>query len=199
MGECAGHPTSVACILTFGPSLPGSSLTVTRHHRTLAAARYRPRYLHLSTRPVDGRSWRLSGPVALYSSGSRFVSTVPPPTREPVTNDAPPPPANAVPRKPKVDMRPAPVKPSKTETSPPPEYFSSAQSSTPPAAEPAHETHTSHNPSIVESAKQDYNDAAEHGILKPPPADASWAGRLYHQAKELFVRAPFRLHWYLLT
>lgn len=43
-------------------------------------------------------------------------------------------------------------------------------------------------PGIVESAKIDYGEAARHGILAPPPADASKIGRLWHQAKEYFVR-----------
>ncbi len=42
---------------------------------------------------------------------------------------------------------------------------------------------------MIEVAKEDYEEASKHGILAPPPADASWAGKLFHQAKELFVRA----------
>ena len=42
-------------------------------------------------------------------------------------------------------------------------------------------------PGIVESAKIDYGEASRHGILAPPPADASRIGKLWHQAKEYFV------------
>lgn len=42
-------------------------------------------------------------------------------------------------------------------------------------------------PGLVESAKIDYGEASRHGILAPPPADASKIGRLWHQAKEYFV------------
>jgi hypothetical protein len=40
---------------------------------------------------------------------------------------------------------------------------------------------------LIEMTKKDVQDAAAHGILKLPPPDASWVGRLIHQAKELFV------------
>lgn len=43
-------------------------------------------------------------------------------------------------------------------------------------------------PSIMEVAKRDIDEAARHGILAPPPPDAGFARRLFHQAKELFVR-----------
>jgi LETM1 and EF-hand domain-containing protein 1 len=42
-------------------------------------------------------------------------------------------------------------------------------------------------PGLVESAKIDYGEASRHGILAPPPADASKIGKLWHQAKEYFV------------
>lgn len=41
--------------------------------------------------------------------------------------------------------------------------------------------------SIIEIAKKDVEIAAQHGILAPPPPDAGFARRLFHQAKELFV------------
>lgn len=42
-------------------------------------------------------------------------------------------------------------------------------------------------PGIAESAKLDYGEASRHGILAPPPADASKIGVLWHKAKEYFV------------
>lgn len=45
---------------------------------------------------------------------------------------------------------------------------------------------TSKQESLAEVTKHDLEDASQHGILAPPPADASWVGRLWHQGKELF-------------
>ena len=42
-------------------------------------------------------------------------------------------------------------------------------------------------PGIVETAKIDYSEASKHGILAPPPADASRIRRVIHQVKEYFV------------
>ncbi|KAL5485003.1 hypothetical protein ACEPAI_7645 [Sanghuangporus weigelae] len=39
---------------------------------------------------------------------------------------------------------------------------------------------------VVDITKKDIDEAARHGILKPPPEDAGTIGRLFHQAKELF-------------
>ena len=41
---------------------------------------------------------------------------------------------------------------------------------------------------IVDITKKDMDEAAKHGILKPPPEGAGKIKRLFHQAKELFVR-----------
>ena len=168
------------------------SLSVTRHHRTLATVKCRPRHIHLSTRSPEGRLLRLSGTVVLYPPGSRFVSTVPPPTTTSSTKDLPPPIANVAARKPKVDLHPAPVKPTKPSAEPPsaptPTTASAPQDQKSTATEPHHDAHSSSAASrVIETAKEDYNDAAQHGILAPPPEGASWAGRMYHQAKELFV------------
>jgi LETM1 and EF-hand domain-containing protein 1 len=39
---------------------------------------------------------------------------------------------------------------------------------------------------VTETAKQDLEDAFKTGVLIPPPPDAPWAKRVFHQAKELF-------------
>ena len=90
------------------------------------------------------------------------------------------------PRKQKIELRPGPAKapsPSQTTTS---------------TVTTSHPTDTENDaknrsgpfprPGIVETAKIDYSEASRHGILAPPPADASKIGRLWHQAKEYFVR-----------
>ena len=203
-GESSGHVGSEVQrrhSLPFAPSL-FSSLTVTRHHRTVTALRFRPRHIHLSpsVRIADGASWRVSGSPAVYPRGSRFVSTAPQPPTGPASKDVPPPVPTASPRKHKVELRPAPVKPPKPSSEAPPSPTASERaassasvsesSSTPPGElEPPHDAIPAHpDHSVIQTAKDDYYDASKHGILKPPPADASWAGRLLHQGKELFVR-----------
>ncbi|TBU22845.1 hypothetical protein BD311DRAFT_769649 [Dichomitus squalens] len=174
-------------------------LTVTRHHRTSAAVRFRARHVHLSTRARDGVSWRVSGAVAVYSRGSRCVSTTPPPPTSSVAKDVPPPAPGAAPRKPKVDLRPGPVKPPKAYPEPSASQKASESAATslssgsesiptPPGGVPPlpSGTVTEIDHSVIQTAKEDYYDASKHGILKPPPEDASWVGKLYHQAKELF-------------
>ncbi|KAI0356304.1 hypothetical protein OH77DRAFT_1495632 [Trametes cingulata] len=145
-----------------------------------------------------------SGSLVSHRYGSRFVSTNPPPTTEPTTSEAPPPGGpGAATRKHKVELRPGPVKPPKSSSESSPASASSAASSS--ASEPGSEhtsaatqppsssSETSSRPKlsdaahkVIEVAKEDYQEASKHGILAPPPANASWVGKLFHQAKELF-------------
>lgn len=87
-------------------------------------------------------------------------------------------------KKQKVELHPAPVRP-KTAAAP-----SAPKASKPAAATAAsvsaHPTAGS-SEGIVAQAKADVEDAAQHGILKPPPEDAGRLMKLWHQAKELFV------------
>lgn len=89
-------------------------------------------------------------------------------------------------RKPKVELRPGPVKAASvnqtTATAIPASTSADVEKGVNAASDPLPQ------PGIVESAKIDYGEAARHGILAPPPADASKIGRLWHQAKEYFVR-----------
>lgn len=122
-------------------------------------------------------------PVSFHSY--RFLTTPATDTTPKATSPDPPHLQPVPPRKPKVELRPAPVKtlpPNQTTTSTavtpgPPEAEKDGKSINDPFSEP----------SIVETAKMDYNEASKHGILAPPPADASTIGRLWHQAKEYFV------------
>ncbi|KAM5530923.1 hypothetical protein V8D89_015413 [Ganoderma adspersum] len=173
-------------------------LTVTRHHRAVTAVRLRPRHVHLSARIADGAAWRVSGSLAVYPHGSRFVSTTPPPPTNSVAKDVPPSVTNAAPRKHKVDLRPGPVKPPKASSEPTPSSDASERAASPASVsestsassgelEPPHDSiPTQPDHSVFQTAKEDYYDASKHGILKAPPADASWIGRLWHQGKELF-------------
>lgn len=82
-----------------------------------------------------------------------------------------PPVLPAAPR-PKLDLRPAPIK---SKPSP-------AQKNSP--ASPLQSTNIK---AATEDVKQDFADAEKHGILAPPPPGAGWLKATYHKAKELFV------------
>ncbi|KAI1796342.1 hypothetical protein LXA43DRAFT_1157234 [Ganoderma leucocontextum] len=138
--------------------------------------------------------WR----TAAYPRGSRFVSTTPPPPTDSVSKDVPPLVSNASPRKHKVELRPGPVKLPKTPSEPSPSPNASERAATSSSvseststssgelAPPHNATPAQPKHSVIQTAKEDLYDATKHGILKPPPADASWIGRLWHQGKELF-------------
>ncbi|KAL1942708.1 hypothetical protein VTO73DRAFT_4948 [Trametes versicolor] len=174
------------------------SRAVAKHHRATTARRYSSRNITLSVRTLDGSSWRSSGPVAIYPFASRFVSTTPPPTTVSTSKEIPPTVPGSAPRKHKVELRPGPVKPTKSSDSAPASTSPSASSAasavsehTPSTSQSTSEGSTSttsstHAHGVIEVAKEDYEEASKHGILTPPPADASWAGKLFHQAKELF-------------
>ena len=94
---------------------------------------------------------------------------------------------SVTPRKQKIELRPGPVKASSvnqpttsTATAPSP---ADVEKDVKNASDPVP------RPGLVESAKIDYGEASRHGILAPPPADASKIGKLWHQAKEYFVRS----------
>jgi hypothetical protein len=99
------------------------------------------------------------------------------------------------PRKPKVDLRPAPIKqqtlPSATSSASATATGSSAKLSEKTPHKSFSEAEQSNSTSstiseITKSAQHDIKHATEHGVLAPPPADASWARRMLHQAIELF-------------
>ncbi|KAI0344833.1 hypothetical protein BDW22DRAFT_1355001 [Trametopsis cervina] len=84
----------------------------------------------------------------------------------------------------KVELHPAPVKsnpPSSTTSTKraPPSATLAKQPDTPLADSAKQE-------SIISTAKHDVEEAAQHGILAPPPPDAGRFRKLLHQAKELF-------------
>jgi hypothetical protein len=112
----------------------------------------------------------------------RPISTSPGNTT-PETSESQVPPTNS--RKLKLELRPSPVKPPQISTNikpPPPPSFVQTQLNA--KEEP---TKTSSPDSIIQSTKYDYDQAHKHGILIPPPANASKIGKLWHQAKEIFV------------
>ena len=126
----------------------------------------------------------------------RLYST---PTVDPTPTPAPPTAKAQTPTgKPKIDLRPAPIKP-KPASSLPPASASTATSAT--ALNKPHHARAHLNssetpvtvslasaPGVKEEVKRDMEDAEAHGILIPPPKDASWFKRTLHQAIQLVVR-----------
>ncbi|KZP34289.1 hypothetical protein FIBSPDRAFT_880852 [Athelia psychrophila] len=107
----------------------------------------------------------------------------------------PPPPSPNVPRKAKVDIKPAPVKPTvtpngATSTSKPSRHMKvdHAKSLPPKGVElPPADTVASVSVSGgLSEAKKDIDKAQEHGVMAPPPPGASWIKRMIHHARELF-------------
>lgn len=90
-------------------------------------------------------------------------------------------------RKPKIELRPGPLKATSANQTAATTIPASAPADVEKGANAASDPIP--QPGVVESAKIDYGEAARHGILAPPPADASKIGRLWHQAKEYFVRS----------
>jgi len=172
------------------------SIVAHRHNNT--SGRYGPAALRLTT--------------ATFTH-SRLLSTSTPQIKsDPSTSKTPapiPPETNvSTPRKSKVDLKPAPVKPSisKATLLEPVVISQAARNSQvhdsklrPPAESAAHHTSTSKSSttplspfsvitaSVIE-AQRDIKGAIEHGVFVPPPAGAGWARKLLHQAKELAVR-----------
>ncbi|OCH91805.1 hypothetical protein OBBRIDRAFT_811989 [Obba rivulosa] len=134
-------------------------------------------------------AWHVSGRTLPHRHTARLLSSSAPPpntTPKPAKDQPSIPPSSLPARKHKVELRPAPVKP--PSTAPPAKDASSKLSSS--HSSPASEKSSTDIPltpkAVIEATKHDYEDASQHGILAPPPVDASWAGRLFHQAKELF-------------
>ncbi|KAI8969574.1 hypothetical protein BD414DRAFT_510907 [Trametes punicea] len=168
------------------------SRSVTRPHPIVAGVRCSRRHTSLSMRTFNGLSRTPSGSLALHSLGVRFLSTNPPPTTKSSSKELPPstPPSST--RKHKVELRPGPVKSPRVASEPAPTAVSSVSPSSVPdrpstsSSASSTQAQSTANHKVIEVAKEDYQEASKHGILAPPPENASWAGKLFHQAKELF-------------
>lgn len=162
----------------------GPSLLLNSQRNSPHICRRQFQRTHVSTFPTSVSIFL--GPRFLVS---RHVSTS---NHPPETNNSKPVPESVtanLPRKPKVELKPGPLKPQRpTVTSPSPsspnplEVQQNEKTSPPVSA-----TSNSGVSSVLDTTKQDFEDASRHGILVPPPKDASWIGSLVHQAKELFV------------
>ncbi|PPQ99721.1 hypothetical protein CVT24_009704 [Panaeolus cyanescens] len=94
-------------------------------------------------------------------------------------HNAPPPPHLPPTKKPKLDLRPAPVKPTKPTTPLPSAspILKQQQKSTPASSSKSSTT------GLAEAKQQtinDISDAESHGILKPPPEGADWFRRKFY-------------------
>ncbi|KAG6857270.1 hypothetical protein H0H87_007103 [Tephrocybe sp. NHM501043] len=118
--------------------------------------------------------------VRLASSRARLLST---PVPVPKPRPAGPPPTPAAPKPSKLDLRPAPIKPSKPTT------LSATHIPLKPTVPlPRPSGAPPSPPSLAESkeaAKRDIEDAEAHGVLKPPPQGANWAKRTLHKAIQI--------------
>ncbi|KAG6862289.1 hypothetical protein C0995_015986 [Termitomyces sp. Mi166 len=111
----------------------------------------------------------------------RFLST-PVPTHKPRPSNIPPAPAPAPPKH-KVDLRPAPIKPSKTSTVSATHIPLKATVSLPKS--PGSPESPSSLRDVKETSRRDIEDAEAHGVLKPPPEGANWFRSTLHKAIEL--------------
>ncbi|KAH9945649.1 hypothetical protein B0H21DRAFT_744037 [Amylocystis lapponica] len=169
---------------TLGKNGVVESLTAARRYRVAVDLHRR-----FHSVPVVRPPWQCQGGIVSASFAIRSLTTaVPPRPAKSSTGTAPQDIPTTASRKNKVELRPGPVKPSKT----PPAV--APVSKAPAAAHVAPTPHTSTSPStpvsstesLVEATKHDFEDASQHGILAPPPEGASWPRRLFHQAKEFF-------------
>ncbi|PFH51987.1 hypothetical protein AMATHDRAFT_74497 [Amanita thiersii Skay4041] len=81
-------------------------------------------------------------------------------------------------RKIKIDLRPAPIKP-KSST------LSSAHVLTKPTLQPTQSPPPPSLGAAKEASRRDIEDAEAHGILTPPPPDATWFKRIMHKGIQL--------------
>lgn len=134
-------------------------------------------------------------PVRLtIARDGRMYSTSPPPTDK-RTGDTPSDPILPVQqRSRKVDLRPGPVKPQAKLPADAAAHLRQTANATHTPADSSAEASFNSSPTpstegIISTAKHDIETAAQHGILAPPPPNAGRIGKLFHQAKELFVRS----------
>ncbi|KAJ3567051.1 hypothetical protein NP233_g6612 [Leucocoprinus birnbaumii] len=131
---------------------------------------------------------------------TRFLSTPQPSSNtEPRDKSSDIPPSTLQQRKPKVGLRPGPVKPPPPKA---PRTTLSAHNIPKAASSPLHKLPpTSESPPplnvVKETAKRDIEEAEAHGILTPAPADANWFKRTMHKAIQLakFYFRGVKLIW----
>lgn len=138
----------------------------------------------------DRQRVRLVGTARSFSWTPQRPASLPP-QQEKVTSHVTVPSPIPQPRKQKVDLKPGPVKTksSDTSSSTPSVSSNTTDPSSSSQSNPT-ETSTTHAETaggVIETAKHDYDDASQHGILAPAPEGSSRLYTLFHHAKELFV------------
>ncbi|KAI0093294.1 hypothetical protein BDY19DRAFT_419586 [Irpex rosettiformis] len=151
-----------------------------------------------ASRSYGTRSQALGGcslPLSYSTSHYyRLYSTSPPPvdktTTTSTTSDSSLPLQQQKSRR--IELRPGPVKPHITGVAVPTRTATSktnkalAERATKDSTVPAASGSATSEDGVISSAKHDLEEAAQHGILVPPPPNAGVVARLFHQAKELF-------------
>ncbi|KAG5653622.1 hypothetical protein H0H81_011848 [Sphagnurus paluster] len=133
-----------------------------------------------SSNTFSSHAWSSSTTVSRQLVRHTRLLSTPAPTPKPSSpHDAHLTPAQ---RKQKIDLRPAPIKPSKSNT------LSATHIPTKPTVplpQPSVKTTPPSLHEVKEEAKRDIEDAEAHGILAPPPPDANWFRRTLHKGIEL--------------
>jgi len=177
--------------------------------RSIATRRHIPsvkgRYGSVALRPLPSTLTH----TRLLATSTPQTKTDPSSLKTP--SSVPPEPKGSTPRKPKVDLKPAPVKPPITKATsttivpksqaarnslvdepkprPSSQHVNSVPASTSASPSAAATTPSSSIPTIskaVSEAKLDIQKAEEQGVLAPPPANAGRIRRLLHHGKEIF-------------
>ena len=171
----------------------GISSSATRCHTSAIRTARQRQVLRQHVLLSSGQGWSVVASTRQFSWTTQRLASVPePPKKVPHSESVPPPPL-AQPRKQKVELKPGPVKPKASEPGPSStslanqqEAVVKAEKTSSPSTSPI--SHTDTSGGVIETAKHDYADASQHGILAPAPEGSSRIYTLFHQAKELFVR-----------
>ncbi|KAI6026350.1 hypothetical protein BKA83DRAFT_92103 [Pisolithus microcarpus] len=130
---------------------------------------------------LQGR--RRLAPVRTLASQAvcvRFLSTVTPSGTRKLADDKVPPPGTTAPRKPRIDLKPGPVKPVTLGTDHSPSH---------PLSKPTPRSSHYHPPRHLHPPKpfqiRVVCEASQQGVLEAPPADAGSFKRVFHQALQL--------------
>ena len=161
-----------------------------------------------STSKFVTRDWGLANSVPVHLQHRYQSTNASQPSVSTSPSDPPPSVGGKGKAKAKVELRPGPAKPSGASSptnsttatatqgqqksgtktaAQSPESISKPHPTKPPPPASEKGVKAEEKESLIEIAKKDVDDAAQHGILAPPPPDAGFARKLFHQAKELFV------------
>ncbi|KAH7923939.1 hypothetical protein BV22DRAFT_1091891 [Leucogyrophana mollusca] len=165
-------------------------------NRSRVASRHAPTAVSRRVHPTNTLVLLRVQRAGAHSSFVRLISTNPSssPAAKSKSNASNVPPPHLPPRKPKIDLKPGPVKPVSNKPSPSPQLLSRNSprpSGTSPITlklklAPKPGSHAESSPSAIELAKQDIAHATALGVLAPPSKDAGLIKRFTHQAFQLF-------------